>query len=81
MMRGTLAAGDDLGDFERTHGVGGPEHDRLLFTMHDPFPEGVYLDRRTFASTEWAEVGGDRELRVYLAGGGSLVIIEDAPNG
>jgi hypothetical protein len=76
--RGTLAAGDDLGDFERSQGVGGPEHDRLLFTMREhPFPEGFFLDRRTFESAEWWRAGADVELRILLVGGTVIAVIED----
>lgn len=77
-MRGTLAAGDDLGEFEKAQGIGGPSHDRLLFNMREhPFPEGFYLDRRTFVSAEWRDDKGDRELRVTLVGGLLVVLIED----
>jgi hypothetical protein len=78
-MRGTLAAGDDLGEFERTQGVGGPGHDRVLLTMREhPFPEGLYLDRRTFESADWhREPGLDAELRVSLVGGVIVAVIED----
>ncbi len=77
-LRGTLATGDDLGDFERAHGVGGPGHDRLLFTMREhPFPEGFYLDRRTFRNAEWVRQDPDPELRIGLRGGVTVVVIED----
>jgi hypothetical protein len=77
-MRGTLAAGDDLGEFERSQGIGGPAHDRLLFNMREhPFPEGFYLDRRTFQSAEWWTEGADAELRIVLAGGTTVAVIED----
>jgi hypothetical protein len=77
IMRGTLVAGDDLGDFERTQGVGGPNHDRLLFTMREhPFPEGIYLDRRTFLSAEWSEQTPEPELLIRL-GGIVVVMVQD----
>jgi hypothetical protein len=78
-LRGRLAAGDDLGAFERTQGVGGPGHDRLLFTMREhPFPEGFYLDRRTFEFAEWQRELPDPELRVTLVGGVVVAVIEEA---
>lgn len=78
-MSGTLVAGDDLGDFERSEGVAGPEHDRLLFTMREhPFPEGLYLDRRTFESAEWCGDAADRELRIQLSDGAVVAVIEEA---
>jgi hypothetical protein len=77
-MRGTLAAGDDLGEFERSQGIGGPSHDRLLFTMREhPFPEGFYLDRRTFEGAEWHRVEPDPELRIKLDGDVTVAVIED----
>jgi hypothetical protein len=76
-MRGTLVAGDDLGDFERTQGVGGPEHDRLLFTMREhPFPEGIYLDRRTFQAAEWSGAP-QPEFCIQLGEGVVLAVSED----
>jgi hypothetical protein len=78
-MRGTLTAGDDLGEFERKQGFGGPTHDRLLFTMREhPFPEGFFLDRRTFDSAEWRREDPDDELRISLRGGVVVVLIEDS---
>lgn len=80
-MRGTLSGGDDLGEFERAQGIGGPTHDRLLFTMQEhPFPEGFYLDRRTFEAAEWAGGPPDPELRIQLTGGFILALIEDKAN-
>ena len=77
-IRGTLAAGDDLGDFERSQGIGGPGHDRLLFTMREhPFPEGFYLDRRTFERPERHREPLDPELRLHLRGGLVVAVIED----
>jgi hypothetical protein len=79
-LRGTLAAGDDVGKFEREHGVAEPGHDRLLFTMREhPFPEGFFLDHRTFEAAEWRREVPDRELLIKLVGGMSLAIIEDMP--
>ncbi len=78
-LRGTLAAGDDLGEFERAQGVGGPGHDRLLFTMREhPFPEGFYLDRRTFEFAEWQRELPDPELRITLVSGVVVAVIEVA---
>jgi hypothetical protein len=80
MLRGTLAAGDDLGDFERTQGVEGPNHDRLLFTLREhPFPEGIYLDRRTFKNAMWSNPVAPPELCIEIDGGAVVVIAEEVP--
>jgi hypothetical protein len=75
-MHGVLAAGDDLGAFERSQGKGGPEHDRILFTFREhPFPEGFYLDRRTFRDASWRHGDRETELCLTLEGGVELAVI------
>lgn len=76
-MRGHLAAADDLGDFERRHGLGAPEHDRLLFQLREhPYPEGFFLDRGLIQSAERVADVDEPGLRVSLYGGYVLHVIE-----
>ena len=75
-MRGHLAAADDLGDFERQQGIGGPGHDRLLFQLREhPYPEGFYLDRRLVESAHSIEDPSGPGLRVVLLGGYELHVV------
>lgn len=69
-VRATLVKADDIGASEREQAGAVASHDRLLIRMAGrPWPEGLFIDRRTYVGGDWDDGDGDRTLQIDLIGG------------